>query len=106
MVLVGTAPERKLGSWGDFDVLPSSTLHYQQQLSVGKLILAERCLLIWGPGCRTRNRYSAPTDQDRIAGMIGRHVILIPARSTGAHPMLQERPSIFARIVTATLLER
>ena len=38
--------------------------------------------------------------------MIGRNVILIPARSTGAHPMRQERQSIFARIVTATLLER
>jgi hypothetical protein len=38
--------------------------------------------------------------------MIGRNVILIPVRFTGAHPKRQERQSIFARIVTATLLER
>jgi len=38
--------------------------------------------------------------------MIGRNVILVPVRSTGAHRTRQERPPIFARIVTATLLER
>jgi len=53
-----------------------------------------------------RNRQSAPTYQGRIAGMMGRSVILIPVRSTGAHPMRQERQLTFAGIVTATLLER
>ena len=41
MVLVGTAPKTKAGKLGRLKILPSSTLNYQQKLSIGKLILAE-----------------------------------------------------------------
>jgi hypothetical protein len=99
-------PNESWGAGETLKLLPSSTLKYQQKLGIRKLTLAEALPTDLEVQGGERNPHSATTDQDRIAGMIGRNVILIPVRSTGAHPTRQERQSILARIVTATLLER